>query len=157
MVIHVIAAASGAAAKIVPAIAAASGAASKIVPAVAAASSAAKAAHGAIKLIPAAVKLVPVVGTAAVGVGKVTAAITAAITAATAIVGIGKLTILPVLLASMAFYNYDLFDPENRPFNVKVIDSEYDFVIVGGWIMFSVDFASGFGLPSASARISKLQ
>lgn len=124
MVIHVLAAASSAAAKLIPA--------------VAAASSVAKAAHGAISLIPTAVKLVPVVGTAAVGVGKVTAAITAAVTAATAIIGIGKLTIIPVLLASMAFYNYDLFDPENRPFNVKSIDNEYDFIIVGECFYFRI-------------------
>lgn len=125
MVIHALAAASGAAAKIIPAAAAASSA-------IKVASSAVKVASTAVKFIPAAVKFVPVVGTAAVGIGKLTAAITAAVTTATAIIGIGKLSIIPVLIASMAYYNYDLFDPENRPFNVKVVDHEYDFVIVGG-------------------------
>lgn len=39
---------------------------------------------------------------------------------------------LPVLMASLVYYNYDFFDPENRPFNVKQVDSDYDFIIVGG-------------------------
>lgn len=69
---------------------------------------------------------------AAAGATKLGAAIAAAIKSATLIIGVGKLTILPVLIASLAYYNYDLFDPENRPFNVKIIDQEYDFVIVGG-------------------------
>lgn len=94
--------------------------------------SAIAAASTAAKFLPTAIKFVPVVGTAAVGIGKLTATITAAITAATAIIGIGKLTIIPVLIASLAYYNYDLFDPENRPFNIKQVDREYDFIIVGG-------------------------
>lgn len=61
-------------------------------------------------------------------------AIVSAIKAASLLVGIGKLTILPVLIASLAYYNYDLFDPENRP---AVVTQEqmlktYDFIIVGG-------------------------
>lgn len=75
----------------------------------------------------AATKLVP-----AIGVGKLTAAVGASLKAATAIIGIGKLAIIPVLVASLLFYNYDLYDPENRPFNVKQVDREYDFIIVGG-------------------------
>lgn len=69
---------------------------------------------------------------AAVGIGKLTASIGAALKTATAIIGIGKLAILPVIVASLLFYNYDLYDPENRPFNVKQVDREYDFIIVGG-------------------------
>lgn len=121
MVIHTLAAASSAAAKLFPVVAAASSAA-KVIPA----------ATGAVKLIPAAIKFIPIVGTAAAGIGKLTATITAAVTAATALIGLGKLTIIPVLIASLAYYNYDLFDPENRPFNVKQVDAEYDFIIVGG-------------------------
>lgn len=68
----------------------------------------------------------------AAGATKLGIAIAAAIKSATLIIGVGKLTILPVLIASLAYYNYDLFDPENRPFNMKIIDQEYDFVIVGG-------------------------
>lgn len=68
----------------------------------------------------------------AAGATKLGIAITAAIKSATLIIGVGKLTIIPVLVASLAYYNYDLFDPENRPFNVKIIDQEYDFIIIGG-------------------------
>ncbi|XP_055388461.1 glucose dehydrogenase [FAD, quinone] [Condylostylus longicornis] len=63
---------------------------------------------------------------------KLGIAVTTAIKAATALIGIGKLTILPILIAAIAYYNYDLFDPENRPFNIKMIHREYDFVIIGG-------------------------
>lgn len=75
-----------------------------------------------------AIKAVPIVGTVASVAGKVAIAIKAA----TALIGIGKIAILPVLIASLAYYNYDLFDPENRPFNVEQVDNEYDFIIVGG-------------------------
>lgn len=70
--------------------------------------------------------------TAAAGATKLGLAIAAAIKTATLVIGVGKLTIIPVLIASLAYYNYDLFDPENRPFNMKIIDQEYDFIIVGG-------------------------
>lgn len=77
-------------------------------------------------------KATPFIGPVVVGAGKLTTTIAIAMKAATAIIGVGKLTILPVLIASLVYYNYDFFDPENRPFNVKQIDAEYDFVIVGG-------------------------
>lgn len=77
-------------------------------------------------------KATPIIGPAAIGIGKLTATIAIALKAATAIIGIGKVSILPVLIASLVYYNYDFFDPENRPFNVKQIDAEYDFVVVGG-------------------------
>lgn len=93
----------------------------------------------AIKILPAiggaAIKVIPALGvasTAIVGAGKLAASIGTAIKAATALVGIGKLAIIPVLITALAYYNYDLFDPENRPFNVKQVEREYDFVIVGG-------------------------
>ncbi|XP_050068974.1 glucose dehydrogenase [FAD, quinone]-like [Anopheles maculipalpis] len=60
-----------------------------------------------------------------------TTAVGAAISAATAVVGVGKLAIVPILIASLAYYNYDLFDPENRPFNVPEVDRDYDFIVVG--------------------------
>lgn len=75
----------------------------------------------------AASKIVP-----AVGIAKLTAAIGASLKTASAIIGISKLAIVPVIIASLLFYNYDLYDPENRPFNVKQVDREYDFIIVGG-------------------------
>lgn len=57
--------------------------------------------------------------------------ILSAIKAGIALVGLGKIAILPFLLASMAYYHYDLFDPENRPFTVETPDPEYDFVVIG--------------------------
>lgn len=104
--------------QVVSAAAAASSSVSKIVP-----------------LVTNAFKVVPFVGTvstAAISVSQLAGTVALAIKAATAIIGIGKIAIIPVLIASMAYYNYDLFDPENRPFNVKQVDSEYDFIIVGG-------------------------
>lgn len=58
--------------------------------------------------------------------------VTAAVKAALTIGGISKLTFIPTMLAAMAYFNYDLLDPENRPFNQKYLREEYDFVIVGG-------------------------
>ncbi|CAG5044470.1 unnamed protein product [Parnassius apollo] len=63
--------------------------------------------------------------------GVFTAAAAAAKSALT-ISGISKLTFIPAMLAAMAYFNYDLLDPENRPFNQKYLREEYDFVIVGG-------------------------
>ncbi|XP_060806625.1 glucose dehydrogenase [FAD, quinone]-like [Amyelois transitella] len=56
----------------------------------------------------------------------------AAAKSALTIAGIGKLTFIPLMLAMMAYFNYDLLDPENRPFNQKNLREMYDFVIVGG-------------------------
>lgn len=77
-------------------------------------------------------KATPIIGPAVASIGKLTATIAIALKAATAVIGIGKIAILPVLIASLVYYNYDFFDPENRPFNVKEVDHEYDFIIVGG-------------------------
>ena len=74
-------------------------------------------------------KATPVIGPVVVGAGKLTATIALALKAATAIIGVGKISILPVLIASLVYYNYDFFDPENRPFNVKQIDPEYVNII----------------------------
>ncbi|XP_013143492.1 PREDICTED: glucose dehydrogenase [FAD, quinone]-like [Papilio polytes] len=63
--------------------------------------------------------------------GVLTAAAAAAKSALT-IAGISKLTFIPAMLAAMAYFNYDLLDPENRPFNQQYLREEYDFVIVGG-------------------------
>ncbi|KAI9582205.1 hypothetical protein GQX74_015328 [Glossina fuscipes] len=68
----------------------------------------------------------------AVGASKLGLAIAGAVKLATTVIGVGKLTILPFLVAAIAYYNYDLFDPENRPFNVQKIDRSYDFIIIGG-------------------------
>lgn len=59
--------------------------------------------------------------------------ISAAIKAATVLLGIGvKITIIPILIVALAYFNYDLVDPENHPRVTKVLRKEYDFVIVGG-------------------------
>lgn len=121
----------GAASKIIPAAAGAIGTAGKVIGAVGVAHKVIGAVGTAGKLVGGAVKAVPLVG-AAVGGTKLIATIATAIKAATAIIGIGKLTILPILIVSLAYYNYDLFDPENRPFIVKEIEREYDFIIIGG-------------------------
>ncbi|KYM81563.1 Glucose dehydrogenase [acceptor] [Atta colombica] len=47
-------------------------------------------------------------------------------------VGIGKITIIPVLIAALAYFNYDLMDPENHPRVTKQLRKEYDFVVIGG-------------------------
>lgn len=47
-------------------------------------------------------------------------------------VGGGKLLFVPTLLAALAYYNYDLYDPESRLVNEKNLRHEYDFIVVGG-------------------------
>ncbi|KAM3963791.1 glucose dehydrogenase [FAD, quinone]-like [Aphomia sociella] len=51
---------------------------------------------------------------------------------ALAVAGISKLGFIPLILAALAYFNYDLIDPENRPFNEQNLRETYDFVIVGG-------------------------
>lgn len=63
--------------------------------------------------------------------GVVTVA-TAAAKSALAIAGISKLTFIPIMLAAMAYFNYELLDPEQRPFNQKYLREVYDFIIIGG-------------------------
>lgn len=98
----------------------------------------AAAGFSATKILPAiggvALKVIPAIGLASSaigGAGKIAATIGTAVKAATALIGVGKLAIIPVLIASLAYYHYDVFDPENRPFNVKEIDHEYDFIVIG--------------------------
>lgn len=90
------------------------------------------------KILPAiggaALKVIPAIGLASSaigGAGKIAATIGTAVKAATALIGVGKIAIIPVLIAALAYYHYDVFDPENRPFNVKEIDHDYDFIVVG--------------------------
>ncbi|XP_049311685.1 glucose dehydrogenase [FAD, quinone] [Bactrocera dorsalis] len=90
------------------------------------------AAAGAIFKASAGSKAAVTAGAAAVGASKLGIAIAGAIKIATTIIGVSKLAILPFLIAAIAYYNYDLFDPENRPFNVPEVSLAYDFIIVGG-------------------------
>jgi choline dehydrogenase len=82
-----------------------------------------------------AAKVIPAVGIASTlvaGTGKLAATVGTAIKAGTALIGLGKLAILPALIAAIAYYHYDVFDPENRVFNQQTILNDYDFIIVGG-------------------------
>jgi choline dehydrogenase len=54
-----------------------------------------------------------------------------AIKTATALVG-GAFWFLPTFMLAFAYYNYELFDPENRVINVQQLHTEYDFIVVGG-------------------------
>lgn len=42
------------------------------------------------------------------------------------------LWIIPLLLAGMAYVNYDRHDPESHPFDQKMLRREYDFIVIGG-------------------------
>ncbi|XP_015180320.1 PREDICTED: glucose dehydrogenase [FAD, quinone] [Polistes dominula] len=57
---------------------------------------------------------------------------TAAIQANTVALGIGKISIVPFLIAALTYFNYYLMDPENQPRVTKNLLKEYDFVIIGG-------------------------
>ncbi|XP_033329050.1 glucose dehydrogenase [FAD, quinone] [Megalopta genalis] len=54
---------------------------------------------------------------------------TLAIKAATLL--LGKIAIVPILIATMAYFNYDLMDPENQPKVTKNLMKEYDFIVIG--------------------------
>lgn len=58
-------------------------------------------------------------------------ALAAAVKGAAGIVGLSKLAIVPVLLAALAYFHYDMFDPENRPFNQMNLSEDYDFIVIG--------------------------
>ena len=60
-----------------------------------------------------------------------TAMILPAVKAASLLLGIGKLAILPVLISAVAYFNYDLMDPENHPHVTRNLRKEYDFIVVG--------------------------
>ena len=77
------------------------------------------------------IKLIPVIGGAAVGAGQIAATIGSAIKTSTIILGIGKVAIIPLIIVSLAYFHYDVFDPENRPYNVQQVDMDYDFIVIG--------------------------
>ncbi|KAB0791777.1 hypothetical protein PPYR_03577 [Photinus pyralis] len=43
-----------------------------------------------------------------------------------------SLWLIPLLLAGVAYYNYDKYDPEAHPLNQQNLHAEYDFVVIGG-------------------------
>ncbi|CAL7944272.1 unnamed protein product [Xylocopa violacea] len=60
----------------------------------------------------------------------VVTAVTLAIKGATVL--LGKVAIVPILIAALAYFNYDLMDPENHPKVTTQLRKEYDFVVIGG-------------------------
>lgn len=40
----------------------------------------------------------------------------------------------PLLIAALAYFHYELMDPESRPIDMEteLLSSEYDFIVVGG-------------------------
>ncbi|EEB16965.1 glucose dehydrogenase precursor, putative [Pediculus humanus corporis] len=58
--------------------------------------------------------------------------VVAAIKASVSLLSGSKFLIyIPTMIATLAYFNYELFDPENRPVIVKNFYKEYDFVVVG--------------------------
>lgn len=43
-----------------------------------------------------------------------------------------SLWLIPLLLAGIAYYNYDTYDPEAHPTNQKLLYRDYDFIVIGG-------------------------
>ncbi|KAF0307053.1 Glucose dehydrogenase [FAD, quinone] [Amphibalanus amphitrite] len=56
--------------------------------------------------------------------------VTATAPAAAAALAVG-VWFMPLLLTAIAYYHYDLVDPESRPINRKQLYKKYDFIIVG--------------------------
>ena len=54
--------------------------------------------------------------------------VTATAPAAAAALAVG-VWFLPLLLTAIAYYHYDLVDPESRPINRKHLYKKYDFII----------------------------
>lgn len=50
--------------------------------------------------------------------------------ASTAVTSAG-LWFAPLLMAALAYFHYDLMDPESRPINVETVRPMYDFIVVG--------------------------
>ncbi|KAG8332563.1 hypothetical protein J6590_020069 [Homalodisca vitripennis] len=69
-----------------------------------------------------------------IGMVDLTTVVVSSLKAATGLVGINKLWFIPTFLAALAYYNYDLYDPESRPINIKTAEilPEYDFIVIGG-------------------------
>ncbi|XP_075219565.1 glucose dehydrogenase [FAD, quinone]-like [Lycorma delicatula] len=58
-------------------------------------------------------------------------AVTTALKTGLTIVGTG-IWLIPLLIAGLAYYRYDTFDPESRPINQRQLNREYDFIVIGG-------------------------
>ncbi|KAG8222613.1 hypothetical protein J437_LFUL002606 [Ladona fulva] len=60
----------------------------------------------------------------------VASVVLSAIKVATSLVGF-NLWFIPTFLLALAYYHYDLFDPENKPVDQRILHKEYDFIVVG--------------------------
>ncbi|XP_014203589.1 glucose dehydrogenase [FAD, quinone] [Copidosoma floridanum] len=59
-------------------------------------------------------------------------AVVGAIKAASVLLGIGKIfAIVPALIVGLAYFHYDLMDPENHPRVQRDLKKQYDFIVVG--------------------------
>ncbi|XP_001602085.1 glucose dehydrogenase [FAD, quinone] [Nasonia vitripennis] len=66
-------------------------------------------------------------------VAAVATVVAGALKAATVLLGVGKVVaFIPALIAAIAYFHYDLMDPENHPRVQRELRREYDFVVVGG-------------------------
>lgn len=55
-----------------------------------------------------------------------------AIKAAVGIMSGSKMLIyIPTFIATLAYFHYDIFDPENRPIIANHLRKEYDFIVIG--------------------------
>jgi choline dehydrogenase len=58
--------------------------------------------------------------------------VTGAVKAASVLLGAKALAFIPALIATIAYFHYDLMDPEKHPRVQRELRHEYDFVVVGG-------------------------
>lgn len=58
-----------------------------------------------------------------------TGATLTALKATAGLFGLSKLWFFPMFLTALTYYNYDLYDPENQPINVKAIDRWVPMII----------------------------
>ncbi|KAJ8682939.1 hypothetical protein QAD02_018731 [Eretmocerus hayati] len=55
-----------------------------------------------------------------------------AIKTATVLLGVGKvIAVIPALIVALAYFHYDLLDPENHPRVQRQLRKEYDFIVIG--------------------------
>jgi hypothetical protein len=61
---------------------------------------------------------------------------------------------IPMLVAAIAYFHYELLDPESRPIDVatELLQPEYDFIVVGAGSagMYSTRHRGDFQFPSAA-------
>lgn len=58
-------------------------------------------------------------------------ALSTALKAGVSLVSAG-LWFMPLLIAGLAYFHYDVYDPESHPIDQKHLRKQYDFIVVGG-------------------------